>query len=628
METLKKIEIFLKKIEAWKNSINTCIHFIKKIDLNSEFSNLGEKYKQFIIKINKIELNDIFDNKWINQHEVQIILDGNIMNILHKYEKIYHFLKTYIHILLNPKTIHFLKNQKSFSHSNVVENFFLEITKYIFLSGIAYVQIQEMINNYKILFDNKFNNKFDKNVGLLYLMLYLNNINSKNITLNRKLKYQILNINVQSNSKSTDGIIIDLYTNNKNMAINDIQLIQYPIKPIISIDVVNYHEEVNHFSLKFPHSKFFTKYNVYPLIDKKYNESTVLSALTITLANRLKTIENIPYDITSKKSNIFGVSFANKFGVKISNNSFIRPAMFHKSVLTNLNTKKLNSNKYPKLTGGYSSEHSEHNSHSNEHSEHNRHNSKHSEYSGHNSHSSEYNEHSGHNSHSSRHNNGNNDNIDNWFPFGGINLYAKKYLSITENIILEKIKHDNLQLNQYFKDDIAQETVQPVLYNLDILLNSLLKEFKIHFQNMLQLLKTNNVKLEYMHLFMLTVGKEYLDNNYIATALKKIHFDKCKKYILDVQIINPHIDIQKFKKELKINQTLVMQTNGLDIWNSIKAIFFSKNFEPDLAILKPELLSKHILIQIKQIFTTVVEQKNALECIPNSLKLYGIIHNQ
>lgn len=580
MEILKN-ENFIKKIEAWKNSINTCIHFIKKIDLNSEFSNLGEKYKQFIINIHKIELNDIFDNTWIKHHGDQIILDINIMNILHKYEKIYHFLKTYIYILFNPKTIHFLKNQKSFSHSNVVETFFLEITKSIFLSGIAYVQIQEMIKIHNILLDTKFKDKFDKKCGLLYIMLYLNNMNNTNISLNRKLKYQILNI------QNVDHLPI--VVNGEKHTISDIQLIQYPIKPIISIDVVNYSEEVNHFSLKFPHSKFFTKYNVYPLIDKKYNESTVLSALTITLANRLKTIENIPYDISSKKSNIFGGLFANKFGVKISNNSFIRPAMFHKSVLKNLNTKKINSNKYPKLTGG-NTENSNHNS-----------------------------------SKSTEHNSGH---IDNWFPFGGMNLYAKKYLSITENIILQKIKHDNLQLNTYFKDDIAQETIRPVLYNLDILFNLLLKEFKIHFQNMLQLIKTNNVKLEYMHLFMLTVGKEYSDNNYIATVLKKIHFDKCKKYILDVQIINPHIDIQKFKKELKINQILVMQTNGLDIWNSIKAVFFSKNFEPDLEITKPELLSKHIIIQIKQIFTAVIEQKNQLECIPNSLKLYGIIHNQ
>lgn len=555
---------FLKKIEYWKHSILACIHFIKKINLNSNFLNLGEKYKLFIEKINIISLDENFEQNLIITQDKNIVLTAKLLNILNKYETIYNFLKKYVYIFFTPSIIHFLKNQRSYSDSNIIETIYLDIMKNIFLSGVAYIKIQDSITHNQILLDN---NKFDRSkCGFLYIMLYLNNVNVNNTKLDRKHKYHILNIKDYNKS----SIIV---TNIEKNPIHDIQLIQYPIKPIISPDVVNYIEEINNFSIRFPNSKFFTRYNLYPLIDKKYNESTVLTALNVFLVNRLKTIENVYYDVNAKKSNIFGKLFANKFGVKISNNSFLRPAMFHKFSLKNLKSKPSNIENF----GGNLSKFSD------------------------------------------------NNNVENWFPFGGINLYSKKYLTLTENIILEKIKHDDLKIINYFKDDSAQELVKPILYNLDNLFSLLLKEFKIQFQHMIKLLKDDNIKLEYMHLFMLIIGKEYSENSYIAIALKKIHMDKCKQYILEAQIENPHIDIKKFKKELKINQAIILQTNGTDIWNSIKGVFLSKNFESDFNSSVDAVLIKHILIQVKQIFTIVVEQKNTLECIPNSLHLYGII---
>jgi hypothetical protein len=211
----------------------------------------------------------------------------------------------------------------------------------------------------------------------------------------------------------------------------------------------------------------------------------------------------------------------------------------------------------------------------------------------------------------------------NFYLFGGINLYAKKYLDITENIILSKMKHDNtINIKKYFENDLKQKIINPVLYNIELLLSIMLKEFKKQYDY----LSKNINMLEYINTFLLVVGKEYNSNGYIANALKKIHNIECKKFILNAQIINPHINLKKFEKELRISQILTMNNNGGDIWLSIRNEFSKKKIETLLRNGKFEQ-EKHILQYIKIIFSSVLEQKNKLECIPNSLKLFGIIHH-
>ena len=143
---------------------------------------------------------------------------------------------------------------------------------------------------------------------------------------------------------------------------------------------------------------------------------------------------------------------------------------------------------------------------------------------------------------------------------------------------------------------------------------------------MISMLEMDNIKFEYMHLFFLVIGKEYLNNGYIAKSLKIIHKNECDKYILNSQIMNTHLNIHKFKKELCINQIILLNTNGIDIWISIRNEFLKKKFEDEFKLSKLER-DKHILIQMKLIFTAVIEQKNKLECISNSIKLFGIINS-
>ena len=212
-----------------------------------------------------------------------------------------------------------------------------------------------------------------------------------------------------------------------------------------------------------------------------------------------------------------------------------------------------------------------------------------------------------------------------WYPFGGINLYAQKYIDASEKIILNNIKNNDSKLKSYFDTQSQQEIIKPILYNLELLFNTIFKEFKKQYHKMISMLEVDHIKFEYMHLFFLVIGKEYLNNGYIAKALKLIHVNECDKYILNSHIMNTHLDINKFKKELCINQTILLNTNGIDIWISLRNEFLKKNFENDFKLSKLER-DKNILIQMKLIFTAVIEQKNKLECISNSIKLFGIIH--
>jgi hypothetical protein len=497
-----------KKIKLWKISLLHLIQNIKNMSLGSTFKSY--EYIKFIKHVNIIH------------DKLNMPLDNILLC-----ERIYYYLKYNIKILINDSIIHYIKNQKSFSYSNNIDQLYLNVNKYLIISNLIYIEIKKYIIDHKIFNTNS--NKISNTNSIILILFFINYMSNKNIKIGIKQIYKILNINSDDN--------------NLDSKINNIQLIIYQIKPLIPSlknDKIDFYGEINSLTIRFPHAKFYTKYNIYPLIHNDQNDHTnIMTALNSKIITRLKTIENIEY--TSKEiSNNFNKNYHVNSSVKIGNFSHLIPS----------NLEDLSNNHF--------------------------------------------------------------------YPFGGINLYAKKYLSVIDNIILNEILHDNIKIKEYFDNDTKQEILTPTLYNLDLLQSTLLKEFKKEYNN--------NTILEYIDLFLLAIGKEYSHTGYIANSLKKIHHFECKKFILNAQIINPHINLKKFEKELKINQILTMNSNGSDIWLSIRSEFSKHKIENSLKSDKLEQ-EKNILQYMKIIFSQVLEQKNKLECIPNSLKLFGIIHH-
>ena len=90
---------------------------------------------------------------------------------------------------------------------------------------------------------------------------------------------------------------------------------------------------------------------------------------------------------------------------------------------------------------------------------------------------------------------------------------------------------------------------------------------------------------------------------------------------------NPSLNISRLEKELIINQKLTLDANGLDIWNYIKNLFIKSDiFEKDQLLPIDERYA-NIKFLFKTIINKTVEEKNTLECIPNSIKIYSIIHS-
>jgi hypothetical protein len=501
-----------KKIKLWKINLLHLMQNIKNISLESNFKSY--EYKKFVDQLKLIhnKLNNSLDNLILCEH-------------------IHYFLKYNIKILLSDNIIHYIKNQKSFSYSNNIDQLYSNVKKYLIISNLIYIEIKKYIIDHKIF--NEDSNKISNTNSIILILFFINYMSNKKIKINIKQIYKILDI------KSSNDKLSDIKSND----LNNIQLIIYQINPFLTKNVENYYDEINSLMIRFPHSKLYTKYNIYPLIHNDQNDNTnIFTALNPKIINRLKTIENITYTSKEKKNDFDKNYHVDSIGVKISNHSFLKPA------IDSLNTT--------------------------------------------------------------------------YYPFGGINLYAKKYLTVLDNIILDEIKNDNIKIKEYFDNDVKQEISTPILYNIDLLLSTMLKEFKKQYDSFL----AKNAILEYIDLFLLVVGKEYNHSGYIANSLRKIHNFECKKFILNAQIINPHINLKKFEKELKINQLLTINANGGDIWLSIRSEFSKHKIENSLKGDKLEQ-EKNVLQYIKIIFSQVLEQKDKLECIPNSLKLFGIIHH-
>lgn len=567
-----------EKLKLWKSSLITCINNIFKFNLEANVENLGVLYNNYIS-----ELKDI--SHIINNTNLDILKDELDLNLLDLFENTHNFLKKNIYLYLNEKIINYLKSQKlrSFSYSNNIENLSLEVNINIIKSDAIYIEIQELITNEFIILhkDEKFKNIIKR--GALSLRIYLNDIIKKDIFLNRSKKYILLNV-----FKDISNNIL-----NKDVkAINNIQLIHYPIKPIyIPNKELNPSLEINNLKIRFPNADFFTIYNIDPLINKKLHESipaTVVSALSEKIANKLKTIINVPLNKKYASYIELESNIKTNNELLVSDNYILKPAIisiFKKDediIYSSLGSK--NSSLGTSLGG------------------------KNSSLGGENIHFS-------------------------YYPFGGINLYAKKKLSIMESIILDNIKNDckikntNETIKNRYLMETKKEIIKPVLYSLELLSVELIKEFKLKFTQMVAFLEKNDIELNFLHFFNFIFGNEYSNNIFIAKALKKIHNNEYNKFILSCQIMNPHLNISKLEKELIINQKLTIYENGLDIWTSIKNNFLKSNIFDRVQKLPKEEKYTDIKHFFKTIIQSTIEEKDKLECIPNSIKIYGIIHS-
>jgi hypothetical protein len=542
--------ILYEKIKLWKNYLNLCINGIFKFNTEANIESLGILYTNYISELK--EVHHILNN---SSNEELINIDIKLLDILDLYENIHNFLKKKIYLFLNDKIINYLKSQKlrSFSYSNNIENISLDVNLNIIKSDNIYIEIQELISNEFIISECTIIFKNIINRGSLSLRIYLNNIIKKNVHLSRGQKYKLLYIS----GCSSDRIITTIKNSNGSDGsdgINNIQLIHYPIYPIYCLNPeLNISSEVNSLKIKIPNATYFTKYDIDPLINKKYtNSGNILSALSENLINRLNTIINIPIDNFSEPK-ILPKSTISESQLLISNSYILKPAMV---------LKENNNFKY--------------------------------------------------------------------YPFGGINLYNKKIINTTESVILNNIKDDQFMLNTIknkFTAAVTKKEIQPIMYSFELLSTELIKQFKIRFNELIAFFEKNKIELTYIHFFNFIFGNEYSNDIFIAKALKLIHIHEYNKFILSAQIINPSLNIKQLEKELIINQKLILDTNGLDLWNSIKNAFINSNIFENNQLLPINEQYENIKYVFKNIINTTAEEKNTLECIPNSIKIYSIIYS-
>jgi len=556
-------------LKIWKDCLNICIDGIFKFNVEANIETLvtlGTSYNNYISELKEI--------KTILNKNVEKFVDTAILDILDLYENIHNFLKKNIYLYLNDKIINYLKSQKlrSFSYSDNIENTSLHVNMYILKSDNIYIEIQELIFSEFITLGSDIVFKNIINRGSLSLRIYLNNIIKKNVNLSRRQKYILLNITntdniiIESTIVDTtvdtvvEGIVAD------TVAINNIQLIHYPIKPIYdSNPELNITSEINSLKISIPNATHFTKYDIDPLINKKYKDlGNIISPLSEKLVNRLKTIVNIQLDtfVATPKDLPNATTIVTETALyNISNGYKLSPAVIHLP-WQKFTEKRNTSFKY--------------------------------------------------------------------YPFGGINLYNKKINDTIEPIILNNIKSDQLLLNKLkdkFMAAVKNETFQPVMYSAELLSVELIKQFKIRFSELIEFFEKNKIELTYILFFNFIFGNEYSNNIFIAKALSIIHVNEYNKFILSAQIENPLLNIKKLEKELIINQKLTLDANGLDLWNYIKNVFIKSDiFERDKLLSIDEKYS-NIKFLFKIIINKAVEEKNTLECIPNSIKIYSIIHS-
>jgi hypothetical protein len=523
------MEIY-KIINVWHIELKKCKKILIKFNNESNIKSISSIYKKYVDSIDStLEL----DGSTLE-------LDGSIniksLNLLDLLENLYFYLKKNISYFLNDNIISYLKHQKSFSYSNNLDNLFLDIKSCITNADIYYMRIKKIINNSNyIIIDPEPFFKILKRKSLS-LFIYLKYFILKKIKITKKQKYQILNINAASTNAAS--------TNAASTKVN-FQLIHYPINPIYKLkdaSIIDFRKGIS----IYPN---YIKYNIEPLINKKYENDTIFSALNINIVKRLKIIEKIP--LMGKKyieQNNQLIIGPKDYGISLGKYLSITPAKFM-----------------------------------------------------------------------------NYDEKNNYYPFGGLNNYTKKYLKTLENIILKTIK--------MHKMNPIKKEIESIPYNLDNLRDYLIKEFKIHFYKKLDIIKKSNIDFDYLQFFNIVVDKEYNDDLYIAKALHKIHNHMRDNFLLSCQMINSKINIDKFEREFKINQLLTIDSNGFDIWISIKNEFIKLKIEKYFN-LDEEEQNKELLLQFKLLINRVIEnktnlsKKTTLECITITPKLYGIIYEK
>jgi hypothetical protein len=375
-------------------------------------------------------------------------------------------------------------------------------------------------------------------------------------------------------TREKEYAILNIKISKNSDIYKNIQLIHYPINSIF----LHGKGDINDLNNLNPNLSYYIKYNIDPLINKNYQDDNIFSALNLNIVHRLKTIEKVELNTSATE---FDNNITTGSGIQLGNHCILSPARISTLVKTdegeykgfNLLNNRVQHIKYKK--GG---------------------NNKH-----------QFEEE------------------DKWYPFGGLNNYTKKYLSITEDLILKNIKIYKNR-NKLVKKNIKD--MESISYNLDNLLSTLIKEFKIQFTEAVYILRRDNIELDYVQFLAIAIGEEYNYKSYIFKSLQKLHNYEAKNFTISSQIMNPHMNIEKFEKELKINQVLTMGTNGLDLWLSIRNEFFKLKIDRYFS-LEEEEKHKELLTQFKLLITKIIENKKKLgnfECIPISTKLYGIIY--
>jgi hypothetical protein len=552
------MEIY-KIINLWYIELKKCKKLLIKFNNESNIKSISSIYKKYVDLISEDLISedliseDLISEDLISEDLISedLISEKNIniklLNLLDLIENLYFFLKKNISYFLNDNIISYLKHQKSFSYSNNLDNLFSEIKKCIINTDIYYMQIKKIINNsnYIIIKPESFSKLLKRKS--LSLFIYLKYFIIKKIKITKKQKYQILNVDTESTksvklTESTELVESAELTELTTKNYKNFQLIHYPINSIYKLKdalMIDFSKVIS----IFPD---YIKYNIDPLINKKYENDTIFSALSINIVKRLKIIEKFSL---SKKYIEYDNQLVKNYGISLGKYLSIIPAKFMI----------------------------------------------------------------------------NDDENNNFYPFGGLNNYTKKYLTILENIILKTIK--------MHKINPIKKEIESINYNLDNLKDHLIKEFKIHFYKKLDTIRKNNIEFDYLQFFNIVVDQEYNDNLYIAKALHKIHNHMQENFLLSCQMVNSKINIDKFEKEFKINQLLTIYNNGVDIWISIKNEFIKLKLEKYFN-LDEEEQNKELLLQFKLLINRVIEnktnlsKKTALECITITPKLYGIIYEK
>ena len=183
--------------------------------------------------------------------------------------------------------------------------------------------------------------------------------------------------------------------------------------------------------------------------------------------------------------------------------------------------------------------------------------------------------------------------------------------------MIQKIKRESksisgLKLQEKFENDVLQEKIIKISYIVDVLINTIIKEFTLVINPLTEI----SIK-DYQNLVL---GEEYMVTSYIGNALYILNQNALKSIILKKQILDLKLNISRFEKESKITQMIHILSVGGIIWKKIKNIFYINLDDFKLPINEQKIA---LIGNLKRILTIALDQFEP-ECIPNKFKFYAM----